>query len=79
MRNTDPDPQPFRPLGEKVVRPSAPAPAPQKPQGPSGIVYDKDGRPSTTSHKPHVGLTLDEAIWNWHEHYAADSYLDFLP
>jgi hypothetical protein len=79
MRNTDPvDPVPFQPLGEKVVK-AAPTPAPQVPQGPSGLVT-VDGKLQTTSHRPYVGsLTLEEAIANWRVHYAEDHDLDFLP
>lgn len=78
MRNTDPEPERFKGLGERVVKP-APAPAPPRPEGKSGIVTDKDGRMSTTSHKPYAALTLEDAIANWREHYAADTEVDFLP
>lgn len=80
MRTTDPEPERFKGLGEKVQKP-APAPAsPSKPAGPSGIVYDKDGRASTTNHKPYAALTpLEQAVWSWREHYAAEVALDFLP
>lgn len=52
MRTTDPDPKPFKPLGEKVIKPfSPPAPAPTtKPQGSYGVVTDADGRMKTTKH-----------------------------
>ncbi len=50
MRTTDDlNPERFKGFGEKVTKP-APAPTPQKPQGPSGIVSDPDGRIRTTSH-----------------------------
>lgn len=79
MRNTDPEPERFKGLGEKVQKP-APAPASSSPpRGPSGIVYDKDGRMSTTNHKPYATLTLDEAIANWREHCAGETQIDFLP
>lgn len=79
MRTTDHEPERFKGFGEKVVKPAA-APIPAaKPQGPSGIVYDKDGRPSTTSHKPYSALALEEAIANWREVYAGETQLDFLP
>lgn len=51
MRTTDPDPQPFRPLGERVVKAPLPPPPAPKPVGPAGIVQDAQGRMSTTSHK----------------------------
>ncbi len=54
MRTTDPEPAPWQPLGERVTK--APAAPPEllksKPQGPSGIVIDENGRRSTTTH-PH--------------------------
>lgn len=79
MRTTDPDPVARPILGEKVVKSPTPAPV-LKPQGPSGIVTDKDGRISTTSHKPYIGrMTLEEAIWNWREVYAEEGRVDFLP
>lgn len=53
MRTTDPDPTPFRPLGEKVTKPApAPASSSPAPRGPSGLVTDADGRIRTTEHKP---------------------------
>lgn len=77
--NDDPNPPPFKPWGEKVT-PAKPAPTPAPtPQGKSGIVYE-NGRARTTTHpKPWEPLTLDEAIANWREHYAAEAQLDFLP
>ena len=63
MRTTDdlnPAP-PFKPLGEKVVKPT-PAPASPKPQGPSGIVTGTDGKSRTTSHRPH-GYPVE--IWSY--------------
>jgi hypothetical protein len=60
-----------------VTKP-APAPAVPVPQGKSGIVYDKDGRRRTTTHIPRL-TPLEEAIWNWREHYTADALLDYLP
>lgn len=78
MKTTDPDPEPFQPLGPKVEKP-APASAPSpKPQGPSGIV-SVDGKLKTTSHKPYASMTLEEAIWNWREVYAEEGRVDFLP
>ena len=51
MRSTDPDPQPMRPLGERVTpQPPNSPPTSPKPTGPSGIVTDKDGRLRTTTH-----------------------------
>jgi hypothetical protein len=43
--------EPWRPLGEKVVRspPSAPAAPSPQPQGPYGVVQGPDGRLSTTT------------------------------
>jgi hypothetical protein len=76
MRTVD-EPERFRGLGERVVKPApAPAPAP-KPQGSSGIV-EEGGRMRTTTHIPRL-TPLEEAIWNWREHYASDMSLDFLP
>lgn len=47
MRTTDPDPQPFRPLGEKVTKP-APAPASPLwkpvPGAAKGVEVGPDGR-----------------------------------
>lgn len=42
MRSTDPDPKPFRPLGDRVEKPkgAAPAPVPIAP----GVVRDPDGK-----------------------------------
>lgn len=77
MRTTDPEPERFKGLGEKVVKPT-PAPAPAKPQGPSGIV-SQDGMLKTTSHKPYASFTLEEAIWRWREVYAEEGRVDFLP
>lgn len=42
MRTTDPAPEPWRPLGERVVRPAPPAPAPR--QVAPGVVQGADGR-----------------------------------
>ena len=78
MKTTDPEPERFKGLGEKVVKPK-PAPAPQRPEGKSGIVTDKDGRMSTTSHKPYAAMTLDEAMAIWRARCAADTEVDFLP
>lgn len=78
MRTTDPDPTPFRPLGERVVKEKPAAPAP-KPEGKSGLVTDADGKMRTTSHKPYSALTLEEAIANWREIYADEHRIDFLP
>lgn len=76
MKTTDPDPEPFVPLGPKVEKPApAPTPAP-KPQGPSGIVSE-NGMLKTTTHKR--DMTLEEAIWNWREVYAEEGRVDFLP
>jgi hypothetical protein len=78
MRTTDPEPERFKGLGERVTKP-APAPvSPPKPQGKSGIVTDKDGRMSTTTHIPRL-TALEAATWNWREHYTEDALLDFLP
>ena len=70
MRNTDDlqDREPFRPLGQKVEKPAKEVIAP-KPQGSSGIVADADGKLRTTSHKPHLGTSLEAAIWQWVEMY----------
>jgi hypothetical protein len=79
MRTTDPDPKPFKPLGEKVVKAEKPRPMP-KPEGPSGVIVDpKTGMMQTTSHKPHLGSSLECAIWQWQEAYNADAEPDFLP
>ena len=45
MRTTDPDPQPFQPLGQKVTPPAPPASAPK--QIAPGILEGPDGRLST--------------------------------
>lgn len=51
MRTTDPDPEPFRALGEKVTKPTpAPASPSPKPAGPYGVTTGADGRLSTTTH-----------------------------
>jgi hypothetical protein len=52
MRTTDPDPKPFRPLGEKVT-PPAPPPAPEwKPRaGSPGIEENAQGQLRTTDRK----------------------------
>jgi hypothetical protein len=51
MRSTDPDPQPFKPLGERATRqPTTSPPTSPKPTGPSGIVVGPDGRMKTTTH-----------------------------
>lgn len=77
MRTTDPEPERFKGLGERVTKP-APAPAsPPKPQGKSGIV-EENGRMRTTTHIPRL-TALEAAIWNWREHYSADVEVDFLP
>lgn len=77
MRSTDPEPDRFKGLGEKVAKP-APAPPTPKPQGPSGIVTE-NGMLKTTSHKPYAAMTLEAAIWNWREVYAEEGRVDFLP
>jgi hypothetical protein len=53
MRTTDPEPQPIRPLGEKVTKPaSAPIPSDKPLSGAaSGIVVGPDGRLRTTAHE----------------------------
>lgn len=52
MRSTDPEPDPWQPLGERV--PKAPPAPPEllkpKPEGPYGIVIDESGRRRTTTH-----------------------------
>lgn len=48
MRNTDPDPKPFRPLGERVQAPPPPAPVLKPAQGPYGVVTGADGKMRTT-------------------------------
>ncbi len=49
MRTTDPDPKPFRPLGEKVPRQAPPTtPAPRRAQEYTGIVVGPDGRLHTS-------------------------------
>jgi hypothetical protein len=50
MRNTDPDPSPFQPLGEKVTAP-APKPAPPKTIA-KGIVQDANGKLRTHDYVP---------------------------
>ena len=50
MRTTDPEPTPFRPLGEKVTPKTPPAPPPKPNE--HGIVTDKDGRMSTNLPPP---------------------------
>ena len=50
MRTTEPDPEPFKGLGEKVTKP-APAPAspfPAPARGPYGIVTGPGGKLRTT-------------------------------
>ncbi len=44
MRTTDPDPQPFRPLGERVTRPAPAAPAQGPVQQAPGVLRDPDGK-----------------------------------
>jgi hypothetical protein len=52
-RTTDPDPEPARPLGERVPKPAKPEPGDRTaPAGPSGIVIGPDGRYRTTTYKP---------------------------
>lgn len=52
-RTTDPDPEPWRPLGEKVDRRAPQPPKPwTKPQGEYGIVQDENGRFRTTKQPP---------------------------
>lgn len=49
MKNTDPEPRPFGPLGEKVTPKTPPKPEPtQTPRGDYGIVTGPDGRLRTT-------------------------------
>jgi hypothetical protein len=80
VRTTDPEPERFKGLGEKVQKPApAPASSSQKPQGKSGIVTDENGMLKTTNHKPYAAMTLEEAIWNWREIYAEEGRVDFLP
>jgi hypothetical protein len=54
MRNTDPEPEKFQPLGSPIKAPAPPPPV-LKPQGPSGIVT-VDGKMQTTNHKPHAQI-----------------------
>ncbi len=51
MRSTDEmnSESPFKPFGEKVVKPVPASPKP-KPEGPSGIVVDENGMRRTTTH-----------------------------
>jgi hypothetical protein len=52
MRNTDPDPAPFQPLGEKVAAPPPPPADPKLiPGAASGIVIGPDGKMQTTKHR----------------------------
>ncbi|HEX7639321.1 MAG TPA: hypothetical protein VF457_13070 [Burkholderiaceae bacterium] len=52
MRTTDPDPQPIRPLGERVPAPAPVAPRDKPvPGAGSGIVQGPDGRLRTTDHR----------------------------
>ena len=76
MRTTDPEPERFKGLGEKVVKPAPPPPSP-KPEGKSGVVTE-NGRMRTTTHIPRL-TPLEEAVWNWREHYSADAAVDFRP
>ena len=49
MRTTDPEPERFKGLGEKVQKPApAPASSSRKPQGPYGVVTLPDGTMRTT-------------------------------
>ena len=53
MRTNEPDPQPWRPLGEKVTPPAPPAPAPASKPVPGtdpryGVQVGPDGRLRTT-------------------------------
>lgn len=51
MRTTDPDPVPFKPLGERVPRQvvkDAPPPPKDTPRGPYGVVVGPDGMYRTT-------------------------------
>jgi hypothetical protein len=47
MRTTDPEPQPYRPLGEKVTKPSASPPTSMPKPNERGVVTDADGRMHT--------------------------------
>lgn len=48
MRTTDPDPVPFKPLGEKVIPPPPPAPEwKQIPGAAKGVGIGSDGKLST--------------------------------
>jgi hypothetical protein len=62
MRTTDPDPVPFKPLGEKVEKARPAPPVLNQPVGKSGIVTDADGKIRTTSHRPH-GYPVE--IWSY--------------
>ena len=78
MRSVD-EPEKFRGLGQKVEKPKpAPAPAP-KPQGAYGLVTDPTTGRMRTTQDNLPKLTLEDAIANWREHYAAEALLDFLP
>ena len=52
-RPTDPDPVPFKPLGEKVTPPAPPAPPEwrQKPGAAEGVQENRDGKLRTDPFK----------------------------
>lgn len=50
MRTNEPDPSPWRPLGEKVI-PPAPPPPPPKPIA-KNVVQDADGKFRTEKYEP---------------------------
>ena len=54
LRSTD-QPEKFGGLGERIV-PEKPAPAAPRPEGPSGIVHDADGKARTTTHRREIDL-----------------------
>jgi len=53
MRTTDPDPAPFKPLGEKVTPPAPPTPPEwrQKPGAAEGVQENRDGKLRTDPFK----------------------------